>query len=66
MLTFVDSRECFLCQKDGGIMTGLSTGLLSTVILSPLFVHSAVVGDVDEDGPIEFSEAIYALQVASG
>ncbi len=40
--------------------------LVVAAILAPLSASSAVVGDVDGDGKIELSEAIYALQVASG
>jgi len=42
------------------------TVLIAAAILSPLPVSSAVVGDVDGDGKIDLSEAIYALQVSAG
>ncbi len=38
----------------------------ATIILAPLSIHSAIVGDIDSDGQINLTEAIYALQVAAG
>ncbi len=40
--------------------------IASVTILSPLYVNSAVVGDINHDGKIDLMESIYALQVASG
>lgn len=47
-------------------MNRLFTALVMTAFFFPFSVIAAVVGDVDGDGKIELSEAIYALQVASG
>ena len=41
-------------------------GLVTAIILSPVFGNSAVVGDINQDGKIDLMESIYALQVASG
>ncbi len=40
--------------------------IASTAILFPLSVSSATQGDINNDGKIDTSEAIYALQVAAG
>ncbi len=39
---------------------------LASVIFSPLSAESAIQGDINNDGSIDTSEAIYALQVAAG
>ncbi len=38
----------------------------ASVILPPLSANSAIQGDINNDGKIDTSEAIYALQVAAG
>ena len=40
--------------------------LMTTAILFPLSASSAIQGDINNDGRIDTSEAIYALQVAAG
>jgi len=40
--------------------------ILAIAILSPLPASSAIQGDINDDGRIDTSEAIYALQVAAG
>ncbi len=36
------------------------------ILFFPSSPRSAIVGDIDSNGQIDLSEAIYALQVASG
>lgn len=40
--------------------------LMATAILFPLSASSAIQGDINGDGRIDISEAIYALQVSAG
>ncbi len=40
--------------------------LVTILVLSPVYSDSAVVGDINGDGRIDTSEAIFALQVAAG
>ena len=47
-------------------MKNLVALLVAATILSPLLAGSTVVGDIDGNGKIDLSEAIYALQVAAG
>ena len=47
-------------------MKKLTIILLSTVLLFALSANSAIQGDINNDGRIDTSEAIYALQVAAG
>lgn len=47
-------------------MKKVFTGLVAAVILSSSYANSHVVGDINDDGKIDTSEAIFGLQVAAG
>ncbi|MCP3890519.1 MAG: hypothetical protein GY702_16845 [Desulfobulbaceae bacterium] len=53
-------------SKKDMIMKKLFFLLVTILILSPVYSDSAVVGDINGDGRIDTSEAIFALQVAAG
>ena len=40
--------------------------LMTTAILFPLSASSAIQGDINDDGRIDATEAIFALQVTAG